>query len=358
MGYFNLRYHSAWPLLFMVAAFGVSCIGDDRFTLHDLRDAYVISARAADAAPSATPGQPLITQPDDGLGELKNQLQTAAKTIDMTIYDLSDPAIEKILADKAAQKVVVRVILDHNREANDNQQAFDFLSTRGVAVRWAPAQYAATHSKSITIDGATTIIMTNNLDTRYYPTGRDFGVVDVDAADNAAIAQVFDADFNGQPITPPVTPNLTWSPTQSEGDILDLINSAQSTLAIENEEMSYANVVEALSNAAGRGVQVRLAMTIAKEWAGNFEKLAEAGVQIAVYEPDAPLYIHAKVILADYGTASQKLFIGSQNFSYDSLDKNRELGLTITATAILSSVNATLTKDFRGGRRWQLSPPK
>lgn len=161
-----------------------------------------------------------------------------------------------------------------------------------------------------------------------------------------------------QPITPPVTPNLVWSPTQSESAILNLIDSAKSSLAIENEEMSYADIVAALGAAASRGVQTRLAMTLSKEWAANFDKLAAVGVQIVVYDPDAPLYIHAKVILADYGTASQKLFIGSQNFSYNSLDKNRELGLMVTAPAILSSVNAILAKDFQGGRLWQVNPPK
>jgi phosphatidylserine/phosphatidylglycerophosphate/cardiolipin synthase-like enzyme len=70
---------------------------------------------------------PLITEPGDGLGQLKTQLQAATKSIDMTMYDFIDPEIEQILADKAAQTVLVRVILDHNREAKDNQPAFNFL---------------------------------------------------------------------------------------------------------------------------------------------------------------------------------------------------------------------------------------
>jgi phosphatidylserine/phosphatidylglycerophosphate/cardiolipin synthase-like enzyme len=353
-----LRRYSILISFSAAAAFGATAIAGDRLAFQDLRDWYVISARAADAGSSVSSVQLLTTQPDDGLGQLESQLRAATKTIDMTMYELLDTDIEQILADKAAQKVAVRVLLDHNREGNDNQPAYDFLGVHGVQVKWAPAQYAATHSKSISIDGATTLIMTNNLDTRYYATARDFGVVDIDAADNAAIAQVFDADFNGQPVTPPVTPNLIWSPTQSESAILKLIDSAQSTLAIENEEMADADVVAALAKAAGRGVQIRLIMTLFKEWADHFDQLAAAGVQIAVYDPDAPLYIHAKVILADYGTANQKLFIGSQNFSYDSLDQNRELGLTTTAPAILFSVDATLARDFHGGRRWQVDPPK
>jgi cardiolipin synthase A/B len=276
----------------------------------------------------------------------------------MTMYEFVDPEIEQILADKVAQKVAVRVILDHNREAQDNEAAYEFLNSHGVQVKWAPAQYAATHQKSIKIDGTTTVIMTNNLDNRYYPTARDFAVVDTDPNDNTAIGQVFDADFNDKPITPPVTPNLTWSPTQSENAILNLINAAQSTLVIENEEMSDADIVVALTEAAHRGVQIRLIMTLNNDWAENFDKLATAGVRVAIYDPNAPLYIHAKVILADYGTTNQKLFVGSQNFSYDSLDKNRELGLIMAAPALLSSMNGTLAKDFQGGSQWPLNPSK
>jgi cardiolipin synthase A/B len=98
---------------------------------------------------------------------------------------------------------------------------------------------------------------------------------------------------------------------------------------------------------------MRLTMTLDKEWVDNFDKLAATGVQIAVYGADAPLYIRAKVILVDYGTANKKLFIDSQNFSYDSLDKNRELSLTVPAPAILSSVNGT--RCGRGGKRCRWS---
>ena len=316
------------------------------------------AAAAAQAMTSQNAVQDLIVEPEDGLGQFKTRLEAAAKSIDMTMYDFADPEIEQILADRVAHGVAVRVVLDHNLEAQSNQPAFDFLNAHGVWVRWAPAQYAATHQKTMTIDGATAVIATYNLDNRYYATGRDFGVVDTDGGDIAAIEQVFVADFDDRSVVPPVTPNLTWSPTQSEDTLLRLINSSRATLAIENEEMDYDDIVKALIGAAARGVQVQLAMTLSQRWADNFEKLTAAGVHITVYEPNAPLYIHAKVILSDYHTANAKLFLGSQNFSYESLHKNRELGLTATAPTILSAINGVLAKDFQGGRVWQPDTPK
>jgi phosphatidylserine/phosphatidylglycerophosphate/cardiolipin synthase-like enzyme len=314
-----------------------------------------ISSVSAETVPSVVSN--LLIQPDNSIADIKSRLQAATKTIDMTIYDLLDPDVEQTLIDMAAKNVVVRVILDHNREGQDNQAAYDFLNAHNVAARWAPPRFAATHAKCITIDGVASIIMTNNLDTRYYPTGRDFSIVDTDPLDNAVIEQVFAGDFTGQPITPSGAPNLTWSPTQSETAILNLINSAQRTLDIENEEMALDGIVDALVQAVKRGVAVHVIMTLSKDWEKNFELLSRGGVQVAVYEPNAPLYIHAKVILMDYATGAQKLFLGSQNFSYDSLDKNRELGLTIVDPDVIAKLAGTLAKDFTGGRIWQINPP-
>jgi phosphatidylserine/phosphatidylglycerophosphate/cardiolipin synthase-like enzyme len=79
--------------------------------------------------------------------------------------------------------------------------------------------------------------------------------------------------------------------------------------------------------------------------------LKQAGAKIAVYTSTDPksYYIHAKTVLADYGTAQAKLFLGSENFSADSLSKNRELGLIFSDAACMEGVNSALTADFKGG---------
>ena len=62
------------------------------------------------------------------------------------------------------------------------------------------------------------------------------------------------------------------------------------------------------------------------------------------YSPDASLYIHAKVVVADDTT----LFLGSQNFSASSLDYNRELGIITTDTSLVRPVYQTVASDFAG----------
>ena len=188
-------------------------------------------------------------------------INAAQHTIDITMYELDDPTFEQDLANRVAAGVAVRVILDQNLEGNNNQAAYAFLSQNGVAVHWANPVYAATHQKSITIDGAQTAILTLNLTPRYYSTDRDFAIIDSDLNDVSAIEGTFQADFTNSAITPALGDDLVWSPTTSEGAILGLINSAQKKLQVENEEMSDRDIVNALASAARRGVDVQITMT-------------------------------------------------------------------------------------------------
>src|SRR6202042_612088 len=127
-------------------------------------------------------------------------------------------------------------------------------------------------------------------------------------------------------ITPPLGDDLIWSPTNSLSALLGLIGSAKTSLAVENEEMGDAQIVTALEDAAKRGVAVEVAMTNGGEYTMEFNALKAAGVKVNTYVTTAPLYIHAKIILADYGQSGQVAFVGSENFSNPSLTENRELG--------------------------------
>jgi cardiolipin synthase A/B len=294
----------------------------------------------------------LIVEPDQGLSSTYALISSAHKTLDMTMYELVDTTAEHDLADAAHRGVKVRVILDEQREKKENTAAYDYLSGHGVKVVWAASAYAATHQKSIVVDGAKAAILTYNLTSRYYSTSRDVAIVDTDAADVAAIEKVFDADLTGASVRPGDGDDLVWSPTDSQTQLLDLIKGAKHTLLIENEEMADSTVVNALEDAAKRGITVRVVMTSDGTYDREFGDLTKAGAQVATYDPDSSLYIHAKIILADYGLSGARAFVGSENFSVYSLTKNRELGLVTTDHAVLATLHEALTSDYSGGAQF------
>ncbi len=324
-----------------------------RFAIAVFAAAVLLCMPSAHAAVSYT----LVTEPDEGMTSIYNFLGQATHTIDMTMYELSDTTFEQDLAAAASRGVTVRVILDQNNEKSANTAAYNYLTSNGVSVHWANPTYAVTHQKTITIDGAysdaQTAIMTLNLTPQYYSTTRDFALIENDVNDIAAIETTFNADFVNGTITPPTGDDLVWSPTNSQTLMVGLINSAKQTLLVENEEMSDTAIVNALEAAAERGVTVQIAMTnTSNDYETEFNALVKAGCYVSTYVSTASLYIHAKIMVADYGTASEQFYLGSENFSSASLTKNRELGIITNDSTTLASLDDTLTSDFDGGTPW------
>ncbi len=303
-------------------------------------------------APDGTGDLSLMVEPGQ-IGPIYSVLAGAKHSLDMTMYELADPAAEADLVADAAHGTDVRVVLDRNREQQANTAAYDFLSAHGVKVHWAPTSYEATHEKAVVVDAGypdqTALIMTLNLTSRYYTTTRDFAVVDRNPADVTAIASVFNADYEGdQTATTPSGTDLVWSPG-SEPALLALIGSARHTLLVENEEMANSQVVSALIAAARSGVVTHVIMTDDSAYSSNFSKLVAGGVDVHLYpDTSSALYIHAKVIVVDAGTATEKAFVGSENFSTASMGYNRELGIIVNNPAILSDLARVLGRDYAG----------
>jgi len=307
---------------------------------------------ASPLAKATAPTYTLVTEPSQGLASIYNLISSAKKTIDITMYELSDTTVTRLLAAQAADGVTVRVILDQNLEKSNNTTAYSYLSSHGVTVHWADTKYQATHQKTITVDGTTSAIMTLNLTPQYYSTSRDFAVIENDANDVAAIEAAFAKDLTNSTVTPGTGDDLVWSPTTSLASLETIIDNARYTLQVENEEMADTSIVDALEAAAKRGVNVEVIMTYSSSYASEFSRLEKAGVHVVTYAETAPLYIHAKIVLADYDKTGANAFVGSENFSYPSLTENRELGLITTNAAIMSSLNTTLTSDYTGGNAY------
>ncbi len=314
------------------------------------------SAAAASAPHTTAPHTvtyTLVTEPAAGYGPIYDLINSATTSIDMTMYELTDTTAEQDLANAAERGVKVRVILDQNLEKSHNTAAFTYLNANGVPTVWASKSYAATHQKTITVDDATSAVMTGNLTSQYYSTSRDFAVIENNSLDVRAIEKAFAADYAGTAFTPTDGDHLVWSPTDSQSQILALINGATKTLSVENEEMGDATVTTALENAAERGVNVEVVMTNDdNEYGSEFDALTAAGVHVRTYAYTASLYIHAKAIVADQGTSAAQVFAGSENFSNASLNKNRELGFLTNNTSIISGVESALSSDYAGGTTW------
>ena len=296
----------------------------------------------------------VFPETDNTITPVYTFMKTATKTLDMTMYEFVDTTAQADLIALAKKGVVVRVILDQNSEESSNEAAYTALTAGGVSCHWANPTYAVTHQKTITVDGTTSMIMTLNLTSEYYSDTRDFAITDTNAADVAEIEAVFNADFVNGTITPTKATSLIWSPNLSAAALEAFINSATKTLLVENEEMSNSTIVTDLANRAKAGVAVTVIMTNDdNDYESEFETLTKAGVKVYTYKDSGTiLYIHAKVMVLDYGYSDANMYIGSINFSTASMTENRELGQTTqNATVMLIAYN-TLVSYYQGGTLW------
>jgi cardiolipin synthase len=291
----------------------------------------------------------LIVEPAAGFSPVYHLIDDARHSIDVTMYEFADTTAEHDLAAAARRGVRVEVILDH-REKSENSAAYSYFKSHGIKVVWSSSSYRYTHQKTMVVDGSEAVIMTANLTSRYYSTSRDFLVLDSDHADVSAITTVFNADFAHRSVHPGDGSDLVWSPTDSQDQMLGLINGATSSLRIYSEEMGDTTVENALIKAAKRGVDVQICGENEDgEYDSAFARLARAGIHISYYSSSTGFYIHGKVIEADYGTSHAKVFIGSENFSSTSLNQNRELGLITSNHAVMSAIATTFASDFTHG---------
>lgn len=290
----------------------------------------------------------LLTLPDQGESAIYDFVNSATTSIDMTIYEIKDTTLVDDMIARKKAGVTVRVIMDEQHKSYD-AAAYNALTAAGVGVVWSSTAFTYTHQKTITIDDTESYVTTGNFDTTYYATSRDYGVFDTDQADVAAIEKVFDADYTHTSITPSDGDDLVWSPTDSQSRLLALINGATHSLDVEEEEFSDTALVNAVVSAAGRGVTVRVVVETLADYSSEVTKVTDAGGKVVGYSSSTGFYIHAKAIVADYGTSSAKVFVGSENFSSNSLSDNRELGLIISDPTVASGVESAFNSDFAGG---------
>lgn len=142
------------------------------------------------------------------------------------------------------------------------------------------------------------------------------------------------------------TLQLFTEPAAGEQVILDAINNAQQSVWLETYLLTDTNVIQALENAAQRGLDVRVMLEPHPYGGGSpqstLDALTAAGAQ-AKDASSAFTLTHEKGMIIDGTTA----YIMTCNFTYSALNgKNREYGLIDTATADVQGVTNIFNADW------------
>ena len=322
------------------------------------KDASPKDAGETDAgAPAPTILESFATPSAAGQQPVVDAIDGATTSLHMMMFHLTvAPVVDALVAAKQ-RGVDVRLIVDAgNWKSHTPSSVSKPLAAAGIPVTPSSAGFSITHTKSLAVDGKKLLVMSLNL-TSPYPTTRDYAVETDDPAALADFEAVFEADVanaaSGGKTTPELTSDaLLWSPVNSESRLISFIDGAQETLVATAENLGDGKVQAALLSAVERGVAVRL---IAPECDQNpnplydlpfLAKLEAGGVQArampAPASADQP-YMHAKMMIADGARA----YIGSMNFSTNSLTLAREVGIMFSDPATIAAFAPLFEDDWK-----------
>ena len=282
----------------------------------------------------------MFVQPDAHRSPVLHLIRRARTSLRLEVYLLTDSSIVNELKNARARGVDVRVLLEQHPYGADRyaQLGYARLQAAGIPVRWAnETDFTYTHEKSMEIDGTTAGIFTFNFSSSGFLHNREFGLIEESSTDAAAIAGVFDADWNRR--VPHVSSSdLVISPYNSRRRFASLIDSARHTLDLYAEEVNDASIESHLVRAVKRGVLVRV---IVPASSAGVDAIHHAGVAVEL-QPSP--YVHAKIIVAD----RHRFYLGSENISATSLDANREMGIALDNSSLASFLEAMFTGDWGG----------
>jgi phosphatidylserine/phosphatidylglycerophosphate/cardiolipin synthase-like enzyme len=334
----------------------------------------LLAAQLVSAPGSAQTVLPFV-EPDDGRAPLTSELDQATQSIDIYVFILTLAANDEILNSLRSavdRGVIVRALLEpcpgeSSTCVPPNPDAYNaclVLTQAGISVKWANPAFPKTHAKTTLLDNSRALVITVNLERSTFTVRRDYGVLTDEPAVVENLARIFAQDWQSDdPISDcSLTPDRISDATVQDYSTLSvtpdngrqflvgtvsapgLIRSAQQTLQVQMEKIDpqeNRGVIPALRDVVQRGAHVQVLL-----------KDDAAGVDAALRVVDAggearcQANLHAKMIIVD----GERVYLGSQNLTRDSLDLRREIGWVTTDPATLGRFANTFDSDWAAAR--------
>lgn len=290
----------------------------------------------------------LFTEPYAGSSPIINLINGTRTHLSVAVYYLSDNKILNAIKLAEARGVHVRVMVDEKPYGMNAQKVYDeanFIKSTGAQFKWAPARFTS-HGHEYTFYHAKYIcntheceIGTANFDWSAFHKNREYFDITSNVKVVGAINSIFNSDWNRVHAPSWTHQVVVLSPGTSAGNLLATIDQPGRVL-IESEEMgSYKNILYALAE-KGPNAYLILPSTISGTDMKNVDLLKSRGVHVRFMNASRR-YMHAKLIVG------QKIaYIGSENFTYTSLYRNREIGVILEGRRDLTTLTSQFIKDW------------
>ncbi|MBN2599664.1 MAG: lamin tail domain-containing protein [Candidatus Thermoplasmatota archaeon] len=354
-----------------------------------------------------------FVSPDSSYETIANELRNARYSIDLNMYEFTNPFLYQEVSDALKRNVRVRIFMEGSPIGGIDDREIFILSkivSEGGLIRFlvsdqdnhVHARYQFTHAKYLLTDNETVIVESCNWAKTGIPRNqsygnREWGIVLRNKEVAASFLKVFEADWNplhsdSYPIeamhltffpdfaldyeiptgsyvpqfpaktsTGPCTVTPVFSPDTSEQALLDAIDAATRTIYVQQLYIykdwgeTPSPLVEHLVNKSLEGVQVQVILDYNTDYEKTNLMLEETKAYLETYG------VTVKFISSEWSpftTIHNKgmiidnttVLISSINWNEQSIRKNREAGVLVKNQEIASYYATVFLSD------WSLEP--
>ncbi len=350
-----------------------------------------------------------FVSPDSSYEIITNELRNACFSIDINMYEFTNPFLYKELIDALKRNITVRLFMEGSPIGGIDERETYILAnlvSAGAMIRFivsdaeshVHARYQFDHAKYVIIDNETMIVESCNWAKTGVPKNpssgnREWGVVIHDEQVASNFLQVFEDDWNPQrrdsypferlnftipsgfslnyeaasgsysprfsakTITSPSRITPVFSPDNSEQAILDAIDSATSTIYIQQLYVyrdwgeNPSPFVQHLINKSQQGVRIQIILDYNSKYESTTGILNETkqyvedyGVEVKYISSDWSPFatVHNKGMIIDNKT----VLISSINWNEQSVRKNREAGVLIENEEVAAYYATVFLSDW------------
>ncbi|MBN8827219.1 MAG: hypothetical protein J0H68_00750 [Sphingobacteriia bacterium] len=318
-----------------------------------------------------TSDQNILVFPNENIQSIINLIDSAKKSVDITVYKINDKRIVKALKSAKQRGVGIRVILQKPGlyaepfAITKNYDVEKSLKEFNVPVSYLEDhKYILTHYKFIIIDKNLALINTFNFDENHFHKTRDFSVKINDKEKVLALQEIFENDFFGKTFLNDGKSkylyekfNLILGPKFQRQYITDLIKSAKKSIYIYQQDFTDPVIAKVIREMAKNGVKVNVIMSPVPFGGTDFNRInqiqiKEAGGEFR-FSPKNKLYIHTKIIIIDPESNDGKVYLGSCNFWTQALEVQRELGIIVKDSTQIRKIFNVFKKDWTSSTTYE-----
>ena len=264
----------------------------------------------------------IYTEPQAGVRPVIAFIQRARGPLNINAYLMTDRRIIRAITHDVRRGIRVRILIDRRPYGGRPRGEIARLRATGAQVHYAPARftgrYRFDHAKYM-VNGQATEIGTANLTWSAFHKNREYCDITRQPAIAHALHAVFTSDWHNRPagnaprhtlvLSPGATPALVAAIRQPGG------------VCIESEELGKDRAILDALRVKGGQARILLPATLNRYDRHLAQGLTTAGVRVRYLV--AP-YLHAKLI-----AGRTEAFLGSENFTWTSLNRNREVGILL-----------------------------